>query len=93
MDIDMQHRPGHAAWTWSCSIDLDMQHGLGHGAWTSNCSMDMDKNMDISVADPNLFAGSRIFIPDPAPALAVHNCLYMKKVSPFMNLSKIVYFS
>jgi hypothetical protein len=35
----MQHRHGHAAWTWACT------YGLWHEAWTWTCSIDMDMDM------------------------------------------------
>ncbi len=45
MNRDIKHGPGHAAWTWSCSIDMVMQHehnlqnGHRHAAWTWTLSM------------------------------------------------------
>ncbi len=32
----MQHRYGHAAWTWTRRMDIHMQHRHGHAAWTCN---------------------------------------------------------
>ncbi len=42
IDMDMHHRHGHPAWTWTCRMDMDMQHGHVHATWTWTCSMEMD---------------------------------------------------
>jgi hypothetical protein len=42
MDMEMQHRPGHAAWTLSCSTDLNMHQGHGDAQRTCTWIMDLD---------------------------------------------------
>jgi hypothetical protein len=46
IDIVMQHRHGHVAWTglavWTCSMDFEMQNRLGHAERHGHvCSMDI----------------------------------------------------
>jgi hypothetical protein len=36
MDTEIQHRHGHAAWTWKCNMDMNVQYG--HAKWT--CMID-----------------------------------------------------
>ncbi len=42
--------------------------------------------LETSVADPDVFTGSGIFDPDPAPDPAIHNYLYVKKVGLFLPI-------
>jgi hypothetical protein len=55
MDIymDIQHGPGHAEWTWTCTMDMNVHHGHRHLSWTWNAAWkwtsirDMEMHHDI----------------------------------------------
>jgi hypothetical protein len=80
MEIALQQRHDHAAWTWIGSRYWVMQQGHGHSAWPWICSLDgdMEKQHVLAHDDVHVHAACHVYAACPCPCCMSKSLLHIQ---------------
>ncbi len=79
--MDIQHGPGHAEWTWTCTMDMNVHHGHRHLSWTWNAAWKWT-----SIRDMDIHQGH-----GHAPWVQICSMKYRKNYCPATSSVTVLY--